>query len=80
MGATIVLGSRGDITLATYRLVIWWVGLYVSMSLLHMQDCAGNDVNVNFRDEQCKSHGTKWRALDEGTLAIEMFQHFFFMR
>ena len=32
-----------------------------------MQDCPADDGEVSFRDVQCKSHGDKWSALDEGS-------------
>lgn len=69
-----MLERRGNIVLATYRLVTVhvaeWVGLsasimdtYIHEHVCHLQDCpSGHD----FRDEQCKSRDATWKALDEG--------------
>ena len=48
----------------------WWAGLTASIMnahVHHIQDCSLEENNINFRDEQCKLYGDKWRALDEGT-------------
>ena len=51
-------------------LLCGWAGLAASVinaCVHHIQDCSLEENSVNFRDEQCKSYGEKWRALDEGT-------------
>lgn len=66
-----MLERKRNIALAMYRLVIvfiGWVGLPTSIMdthvYRHLQDCSAG-VQVNFRDEQCKLRGSKWKALDE---------------
>ena len=47
-----------------------WAGIatvVMNACIHHIQDCLVEENSGNHRDEQCKSYGDKWRALDEGT-------------